>query len=822
MFERSPRMSDHLWNRNMPIRHESHRFFRRFVRCQVWVLLLVSALLNPTAAAEAPELELLRQATADLGRIERQFASAGTATAQALRALEKDVARVRAKAQDCVQQATLDARKVDSELAILSPQKGTDAKADTESKSSEAADTAATPAIAGLLQDLQRRKAGLEARVATCKLMLLRSDDLNSQVDDYQRSLQTRQLLVRGPSLLDVLQANLQGAERWLSFSTQLAALATGWHALGPLHLAAAATLGVLSFLLGRMVLQRLRPRVASMKVEEGDVSAGLMQAVVACAISYAPILLALSGISAYLILIQRAGGDLPFAVNLSYGLLAYFLIAVCIRILLNPCRPATFYLPLPESVARPLSRRSRMLVLLALIWWLVRELQAEGLLDESMFSLTRTIFDLIWVLNVIWVIWLLRRLDNWRDKWTAPLLISLGLVAGLLAGWIGYANLENLVLSGITLTLVLIGLALVVSQFFAELFNGLDEGRYGWQKAVRQAIGLNGEEYVPGLEWVRLLVKLALWIGVAMLALRIWGAGEINSDLRRYFSEGFQVAGLSIVPGQLLWAVVALVVLLTVTRWLKGRLDSKWLARTRMERSAREALITTFGYVAVALSVVVALSIAGIEFTNLAIIAGALSLGIGFGLQNVINNFVSGIIMLVERPVKSGDWIIVGATEGYVERISIRTTTIRTFDRADVIVPNSDLISGQVTNLTLRNTWGRIKLPIGVAYGSDIERVIATLVEVANQHAEVIRGNPQLSDPYALFLSFGDSALMFELRAFISEVDRRVRVISDINRAIDAAFRKEGIEIPFPQRDINFRGPLRIERGPVRGRQAG
>jgi small-conductance mechanosensitive channel len=234
------------------------------------------------------------------------------------------------------------------------------------------------------------------------------------------------------------------------------------------------------------------------------------------------------------------------------------------------------------------------------------------------------------------------------------------------------------------------------------------------------------------------------------------------------------------------------------------------------MERSAREALVSTFGYVAVALAVIVALSIAGIKFSNLAIIAGALSVGIGFGLQNVVNNFVSGIILLVERPVRTGDWIIVGGTEGYVKHISIRTTTIQTFDRADVIVPNSDLISNQVTNWTLRNLWGRIKAPIGVAYGSDTATVKETLLEIAKNNADIIKGNPQLSEASVLFLGFGDSALNFELRAIIRDVDRRLHVISDINFAIDAAFREKGIEIPFPQRDVNFRGPLQIERNPA------
>jgi small-conductance mechanosensitive channel len=239
------------------------------------------------------------------------------------------------------------------------------------------------------------------------------------------------------------------------------------------------------------------------------------------------------------------------------------------------------------------------------------------------------------------------------------------------------------------------------------------------------------------------------------------------------------------------------------------------------MEPSARDALVTSFGYVAIGISVIVALSVAGISFSNLAIIAGALSVGIGFGLQNVVNNFVSGIIMLVERPVRNGDWIIVGNTEGYVQRISIRSTTIQTFDRADVIVPNSDLISGQVTNWTLGNTWGRAKVKVGVAYGSDVETVIAILLDVAKKHPEVFTGDPQLPDPYVLFLDFGDSSLDFELRAIIHNINRRLHVISDLNRAINAEFNKAGIEIPFPQRDVHFRGPLQMGAGSAAPTQA-
>lgn len=793
-------------------------FLSRFAFCRVLALLMVLFVpLLPAQAAQAPGSDPLPPLKAALDRMEKQLASAGTATKQDLKALGKELASARSGALNCVAQAEQQIARLENDLAILRPGKDKDmqARKSTESQPDDQAETLLSPDIARQLGDVQNSKANLEGRAATCKLMLLRIDDLQSQLGDYLRGVQARQLLVRGPTLIDVIQANLDAPELWLDFSTRLAVKSTGWDTIRPIHLAGAAVMGMLGFILGRILPRRLRGRAARMKVERDEVSAGMVQAIIACTVSYAPIVLALGGISAYLTLIPREGGDVPFVISLVYGLLAYVVIAAGIKALLNPCPPATYYLPLPEAVAQPLGRRSRMLLLVVLIWLLAQKLHADALLDETMWLLIRKIIALVWVLNVIWLIWLLRRLEGWRDKWTLPLLVSLVLLGGLAAGWVGYVNLGRLVLVGITATLALVGLALVVNQFFSDLFDGLDAGRYHWQRRLRGAIGLKGNEYVPGLDWLRLLLKLALWTGVALLTLRAWDADEITGEILRHFREGFQVAGLTIVPSQLLWAVLVLVGLLTLTRWMKARLDTKWLAKTRMERSAREALVTTFGYVAVALAIIVALSIAGIEFTNLAIIAGALSVGIGFGLQNVVNNFVSGIIMLVERPFRTGDWIVVGSTEGYVRRISIRTTIIESFDRAEVIVPNSDLISGQVTNWTLRNQWGRIKVPVGVAYGSNTAAVRDTLLDIAQNNEDVIKGNPQLPDPDVLFLGFGDSSLNFELRAIIPNIDQRMRVISDLNFAIDAAFREQGIEIPFPQRDLNFRGPLQVECDP-------
>jgi len=793
-------------------------FDSRLAYIQVLTLLL-SCLLSTAQAAEAIKPDTLPLAQAALKQITQQVASAETASAEQLKKLKKEIATVRSSAQDCVQEAEPKIEVLDRELAILQPDptRGTQSKKAKGTQVADQQQAPMSPAIARQVQDLQGSKANLQERVATCRLLLLSSEDLNSNVNDYLRSLEKRQLLTRGPNLVSVIKANLDESERWAQFTGQLAEASASWGSIRLVYLIGAAAAGLLGFglgfFLGHIVPRRFQARMAKMKSEDEGVSGGLAEAFMSSASRYTPIVAALGGIIAYVTFIPGSEGDLRLPITIMSGLLAYLLIAAVIRALLNPCPPATLYLPMPAAVAISLSRRSRVLALVAVFRWIMQEFHAAGMLDDTMYTLIREITAIVWVLNVIWVCWLLRRIEGWQDKWGFLLMLSVTLFGGLVAIWIGYMNLGALVTVGITYSLMLLGLALVTSQLFSDLFDGLDEGRFRWQKAVRRSLGLKDQEYVPGLGWLRLVVNLVLWLSVGTLLLRIWDPNEdFTSRILTYFTEGFQIANLTIVPTHLLWSFIVLALLLTLTNWLKGRLDTKWLVTTRMEPSAREALVTSFGYIAMSIAVIVALAVAGISFSNIAIIAGALSVGIGFGLQNVVNNFVSGIIMLVERPVRTGDWIVVGDTEGYVQRISIRSTTISTFDRADVIVPNSDLISGQVTNWTLGNTWGRIKVDVGVAYGSDIENVIAILLDVAGKHPAVIKGNPKLPDPYVLFLDFGDSSLDFELRAIIQDINRRLHVISDINRAINAEFNKQGIEVPFPQRDIHFRGPLQVE----------
>ena len=196
------------------------------------------------------------------------------------------------------------------------------------------------------------------------------------------------------------------------------------------------------------------------------------------------------------------------------------------------------------------------------------------------------------------------------------------------------------------------------------------------------------------------------------------------------------------------------------------------------------------------------ALATLGVDLKNITIIGGALGVGIGFGLQTIVNNFICGIILLFERPIKVGDYIELGGQWAEIKKIGLRATSVQTFDRADIVVPNSDLITNQVTNWTRTDRLARIRIPVVVAYGSDVTLVMKVLLECVKENPSVI----QSPEPRVYFLRFGESSLDFQLRVYLTDIDNWYPVQSEILQEIDRKFRLEGIEIPFPQRDLHLR----------------
>jgi small-conductance mechanosensitive channel len=235
------------------------------------------------------------------------------------------------------------------------------------------------------------------------------------------------------------------------------------------------------------------------------------------------------------------------------------------------------------------------------------------------------------------------------------------------------------------------------------------------------------------------------------------------------------------------------------LARFIATALDEEIFSRVALPRGVPFALSTITRYTILVIGFVVAVAVLGFEVSNLALIVSALGVGIGFGMQNVVNNFISGLILLFERPIKVGDLVSLQGLLGTVDRIGIRSSTIRSFDGADVIVPNGDLISNQVTNWTLSDTRRRVIFPIGVAYGTPARRVIELLEQVASAHPEILA----YPAPIGLFRGFGDSSLDFELRAWTESEDALTTVRSDVAVAIQEALAAASIEVPFPQRDV-------------------
>ncbi|WP_413818713.1 mechanosensitive ion channel family protein [Shinella sp.] len=379
------------------------------------------------------------------------------------------------------------------------------------------------------------------------------------------------------------------------------------------------------------------------------------------------------------------------------------------------------------------------------------------------------------------------------RSVFVLLILTGLGLVFSSVLGYVGMARFiaTQIVVTGAVVVTMYIGFlsgrAVSATNAFAETAIGKRlEERFGLGQVALDQVGL-----AAGLG-----VYLLIFVCFVPLILLQWGfqVADIESWAYRIFTE-IRIGSITISLVGILAGILLFVAGLVITRWFQKWVDGNVLARSQVDAGVRNSVRTAVGYAGVALAGLVGISAAGINLSSLALVAGALSLGIGFGLQNIVSNFVSGLILLAERPFKVGDWVVAGTTEGFVRRISVRATEIETFQRQTVIVPNSLLINGQVGNWTHRNKLGRVDMAISVHGGNDPRKVQELLAEVVRGQQGLLR-NPE---PMVVFLAFSASSLDFEIRAFLADILNGTTVKSELRAAILERFRQDEIAIGGP-----------------------
>jgi small-conductance mechanosensitive channel len=394
------------------------------------------------------------------------------------------------------------------------------------------------------------------------------------------------------------------------------------------------------------------------------------------------------------------------------------------------------------------------------------------------------------------------------NPRWMALLEGWLYLVfgGGLLLSLVGYGSLSN--------QWFFSWIKLVALLFWGWIsLKAIREWRREHRASAASVVGDQPRTLAHQWRWSLIMLVWAAWLTCIAAGL-LWtldSFGLLKAQLGHLLNLSLAVGSLNLSIKGVLLAGIILFITHGIVRIGRTFLNEKLLQRQPWEQGLKDSILTITSYLAWGLGLLLALSILGVNATSLAVVFGALSIGIGFGLQNIFNNFISGLILLFERPIQVGDFVEVNGIWAEVKQINVRATVVQTFDNASVIIPNSEFISQQVTNWSFKDRRMRRNIEVGVAYGSDIDLVEKTLLEIVQQKKKVLK----FPKPDVLFTDHADSALIFRLRIWV-QVEDYWEVPSKIRFDIDHRFRELGIEIAFPQRDLHIRSLPEDQKWPA------
>ncbi len=378
--------------------------------------------------------------------------------------------------------------------------------------------------------------------------------------------------------------------------------------------------------------------------------------------------------------------------------------------------------------------------------------------------------------------------------------LIALGAIVTFAFSLAGYVRLSEFIFNRFITSVVIVGLFYIIRKLVLVLVEQVLSMRV-WAHKFR----ITKSKAKQIVFWISFIITPILFAFGGLILLAVWGVSvDILLQKLKVFLTGFNIGGMRVSIVSLLMGLGTFLFCWYLTYKVKNSLLSGALSNIQMDSSTRNSLAAGVGFLGIIASLLAGITVIGGSLQGLAIIAGALSFGAGLGLQNVVNNFVSGIILLFERPVRIGDAVIINGHEGVVKQINMRSTQLETYNKTNVIIPNADLLSNSLVNMTYKNRQARVDINVGVSYDSDVERVQEVLLDIAKSTKHVST-NPA---PIVLFTDLADSSLNFQLRCYTSDISNKSSISNTVRAEIIKRFRAEKIDIPFPQRVVHLATP--------------